>query len=221
MSSKWFTLIELMVVVSIIWVISVVGVFSFLGTAKQQSLRQELFFLEKIIAENDQNIGKSLTDYRVDFFVDSPYYVLSSNESYKEEIQKITFDAFTWTLSTTSGEEGLYMVKIYRNWKFLTQELLNSTGSYQIDFSQWGNYKIFWYLNQKPINILEVRFYTQFEMLDESEKIFLRALNTTFQSGSVSHTLTKRKKFVQNTTQTGTLFLEFEKNGTQTSLSFK
>ena len=90
-----------------------------------------------------------------------------------------------------------------------------------MDFSQWGNYKIFWYLNQNPINILEVRFYTQFEMLDESENIFLRSLNTTFQSGSVSNTLTKRKKFVQNTTQTGTLFLEFEKNGTQTALSFK
>lgn len=210
-----------MVVVSIISLVSIVGVFSFLGTAKQQSLVKELFFLEKIILENDQNIGKNITDYRVDFMVDTPWYVISKNESYKEGIQKITFEGFSGTLSTNSGEEGLYMIKIYRNKKFITQEIMSATGSYEMNFSQWGNYEIFWYLNQKPINTLEIRFYTQFEMFDESENIILRNINTHFQSGSLSQNLTKRKTFFQNTIQTGALFLDFEKNGTHTTLSFK
>ena len=210
-----FTLWELIVVVSIIALLSSTAVFSFLSSGQKQNFIRQLSTLENTISFFDRSLWKDITDYRVSFLT-GQYYITSVNELYKDAIQTWMIHNTTLILSNTTTQTGIYQVYLYKNNKFQQNLFTNSTGSFSYQIENTSRYKILWFLNGSPLNILEIIPYWSNNSREENN-IFL--VENTWE---IRRYLSQNKQFFHNNSPSSNgISLLFEEKSYQHTLHLK
>ncbi len=213
---KGFTLVEIMVVITLITLLTTVWVFSFIHNIQKQQFRSELIMLENLTKDLDGQIGKTITDYTISFHTGTLYQV-SLNKLYKDVTQNISFSGTLWTLTLSESAQGMYELFLYKDNKYVTKEFFGSGWIFVYDFQEKWNYRIEWYLNAQELNTLEIRFYSSLGYENAWEDILL----TSPHRGEISANISWEKKFLQWNESVPTLSLEFEQNGILETLLFK
>lgn len=171
-SQYGFTLSELIVVISIISIISIIWVFSFISNGQKQDFIRQLSTIENTLSFLDTSVWKNITDYSLSFYTGA-YYSLSVNELYKDAIQKLSFSWNQITLSNTTTQTGIYQIFVYKDEKFQQNFLSYSTGNILYEIQNTSKYQIKWYLNDQPLNTLEIIPYWYNRSSDENDIVLV------------------------------------------------
>lgn len=95
----WFTLIEIIVAISILTITSVFVISSFNKNLNKQSLQEELSIFSDFLDDFENNLWKDITDYEINIFTWA-FYSYTSNKLSKTKFQKIqNINWFTWIIN--------------------------------------------------------------------------------------------------------------------------
>ena len=172
-----FTLIELIVVISIIMILSSSGVVYFFDFIWSQKLKQELEIIKEDFKELDKDIKNyNIFDYSlylntITWWLAYTYYtnIFDTNNS-----QIINFDSnsWTWIIEVNWWVWDLWNIKISKNKKFFVNEIIPWNNSFSWSFLDEDNYKVSWYLSWTIINDIWIKYFSV-SNLDKKKWSFL------------------------------------------------
>jgi type II secretory pathway pseudopilin PulG len=105
-----FTLIEILITVTILIFITSVSISTYQSNLEEQSLKKEIESTFSNISPLDNQIGEKITDYQIYFHTQSSYYTYSTNTLYKNILQNLTVSGTTLSLSTNDTEEQEWII---------------------------------------------------------------------------------------------------------------
>lgn len=171
----WFTFIELVVVIWILAITSTFVISSFFRNFDKQSLLSEANLINIKIWDLDNEIWKNITDYEL-FLHTWSFYYYTTNIFYKDILNQVSFEGFTWVFTTNYSEAwDLWAnnLKIFFRNKMLEEQNISITWSFQKDFSKIWNY----YLKFENENInLNDFFIEYFSQINENNQIILTSI---------------------------------------------
>ena len=181
LKNTWFTLVELLVVTTIIILMSASGVFYFNSFVNSYSLKAELSLINSVFNELDDKVkNKEIYDYELYLSQNSQMFYSYQNkfdEKYNQIFNSIDLLTGSWELkiipSTDSGET--WQLKIYGEYKLLSEKFLDSGNIFFYDFTNSSSYKILWYLEWININDISINYYSQTN-LDKEKGDFIVAI---------------------------------------------
>ena len=181
LKNTWFTLVELLVVTTIIILMSASGVFYFNSFVNSYSLKAELSLINSVFNELDDKVkNKEIYDYELYLSQNSQMFYSYQNkfdEKYNQIFNSIDLLTGSWELkiipSTDSGET--WQLKIYGEYKLLSEKFLDSGNIFFYDFTNSSSYKILWYLEWININDISINYYSQTN-LDKEKGDFMVAI---------------------------------------------
>ena len=181
LKNTWFTLVELLVVTTIIILMSASGVFYFNSFVNSYSLKAELSLINSVFNELDDKVkNKEIYDYELYLSQNSQMFYSYQNkfdEKYNQIFNSIDLLTGSWELkiipSTDSGET--WQLKIYGEYKLLSEKFLDSGNTFSYDFTNSSSYKILWYLEWININDISINYYSQTN-LDKEKGDFIVAI---------------------------------------------
>lgn len=223
----WFTFVELIAVISIISIITIFWVSSFLTNQKKVIFKHELDNISKTILDNNKDIWRNITDYEMNFYTDQNFYTITQNKLYKNILQSIIFNSYTWTLTTTATWWTLEL-NIFENNKLKDTKMINATWSLDLSFSGSINYTLkskIWSVELNPISINRYSINSEFWAASD---ITLKAMTWSvswsiysFTWISLKNDLTKSKEISSNWSIIDNATLYFEKDWTELNLNIK
>jgi prepilin-type N-terminal cleavage/methylation domain-containing protein len=227
---KAFTLIELIVVISIMTLITWSTVFYFIDFVKKQELTQKIEVIKDNLQNLDNNVKKyNIFDYELLFNTStlSSWYITYLNIFDTKNKQTLTFttNSFTWTIETTNNWWWTLTgtLKIYKWIKLF----LNTTKTWATDFNYNFNtnkdYKIKWTLSWEILNEIDLHYFSKDNLYPEKHNLLnLININTNEDKSwtDINQLIIKniwwKKKFYKNTTNneisSNEIFLFFENN---------
>jgi len=169
----WFTLIELIVVISIITVLTSSGVLSFFGFLESQkitinidSISEEISLLDKKINNHD------IYDYELFFSSWSLwyyYYVNKFDIPYGHTIE-MDFNSWTWVIKTNAiSSWWIRILKIYKKHKLFIDRITDWMDVFTWSLNETKNYKIIWTLSWELLNEIYVNYYIENNIIKENE----------------------------------------------------
>lgn len=223
----WFTFVELVIVIFIVSMISIYGVSTFLTNQKKVIFKHEIERVNKTIIDFNNDIWKDITDYKINFLAWESFFTSSENELYKDNIQSISFNSWTWII-TTNATGWLLEVNIYENYKLTDTQILNATWSLEYSFTWTSNYAIKSKINSAEINTLRLNRYSINTEFWASSDIILNSMTWSYEWSIYSYTgvtykndLTQNKEIISNWYILDDLTLYFEKDWVELNLNIK
>ena len=167
LKNTWFTLVELLVVTTIIILMSASGVFYFNSFVNSYSLKAELSLINSVFNELDDKVkNKEIYDYELYLSQNSQMFYSYQNkfdEKHNQVFNSIDLLTGTWELKiapfTSLGET--WQLKIYGEYKLLSEKFLDSGNTFSYDFKDSSSYKILWYLSGSKINDINLNYYSE------------------------------------------------------------
>lgn len=155
----WFTLIELLFVISIISTLTIVWFSSFWKTFENSNFKNKSDLLFNEIKSLDSNIWNKISDYDLFLFWWKNYYYYYENSLYKNKLQSLEINWNKWILSTNDYLKNEMILKVYENNKLITNKFLSSTWSYEFFIDNSKNKKILWLINDEVLNSVNIIFF--------------------------------------------------------------
>jgi hypothetical protein len=165
MKVKAFTLIELIVVISIIITISVSWVFYFSDFIESQELKQKLSLIEDSFEELDKEVWNyNIFDYDISLntITGSLWYIVNRNifDLEKNTQIEVDFETGTGIVSIKNWElTDLWNLNIFKKEKLYLNESKNWDSNYIENFSNASEYKILWTLSWETLNELSLHYF--------------------------------------------------------------
>lgn len=165
MKIKWFTLIELIIVISIIMIVSSSWTYYFSKFIWSQKIKQELEIIKSDFDILDKNIKNyNIFDYKINLNIQtwSLAYTYYTNLFDTDNYQLLDLNSITWTwiIFTNDTSPNLWNFKIYKKNKLFINELLPWNISYSWNFYEENIYKINWNLSWIKINDIWIKYFS-------------------------------------------------------------
>lgn len=124
MKTKAFTLIELLIVISIIIVVSTAWAFSFFDFLKKRELNLKLNEIEQFIVNKDKKINsKEIFDYKLTFDTNiKDYFYVYENLIDSNNTVRLLTDSKKLRLDKELENNQLWQISIFENWKLEKNE---------------------------------------------------------------------------------------------------
>ncbi len=174
MKKKAFTLIELLIVITIIVLVTSWGVMYFFKQIASMKLASEIESIVDIIDNlNSEVKSKKILDYSltIERSKNQRGITYTTNTLGLNYIQKIDFDSISgsWILSTTQNPTWSYVFKIYSWVKFETEQIIDATDTITKSFLNNQEYKISWSLSGSVLNNLYIKYYSADNIIKDNE----------------------------------------------------
>lgn len=162
---KAFTLIELIVVISIITITTSSWVFYFFDYIKSQEISQKLSQVEDELNFLDKQIKDyKIFDYELNFNLSNTWsksYITYKNifDSNKQTLN-ILNNTWSWLIITTPSSWS-WLIKIYKNNKLYINKEIDRTNNFSYDFNEEKKYIISWTLSWEIINDIELNYFSE------------------------------------------------------------
>lgn len=155
MKIKAFTFVEILISITIIWIITSYGLYSFMNFYDNKRLNGKISYLSDIINENNKLVkNKEIYDYSINIKQYSKNIVIYKNIFDEKNYQTIDIIWNSWTINFIKEEvsDSIFLKK-YKNWKL---SYLTWTNQENIDTDLiWNNnYKFTSYLSWSNISFL-------------------------------------------------------------------
>lgn len=219
-----FTLVELIVVISLIAIMSINSVFYFNDFIWKQELSYDLSQLENVINDLDKEINSQESfDYTLYFEKDSYGYSISQDTIWSDTLQQITFDTTTetWNVILIPSSWEIWEIKIYDWDKKINQLTKNWSESLELDII--NDTSIISTLSWSTLNNLSLSYFD----VDKETEIKNTFILDILDKDMSSHTeLTIQNiswnKVYYSSTQTleSPIYVIFEKNWIESQLEF-
>jgi prepilin-type N-terminal cleavage/methylation domain-containing protein len=159
---KAFTLIELIVVISIITIISASWVFYFLDFVKEQEINQKLSIIEDDLNNLDKQVKDyKIFDYELKLDTSNTWFYITYINKFDSTNQTITINS-TWSWFITTGWiTWSWIIKIYKNHKLFVSKEIDRINSFEFDFNETSSYKITWTNSWEILNDIELKYFSE------------------------------------------------------------
>lgn len=225
---KAFTLVELLVVVSIISIVTIFSMSSFMRFIDEKEIESGIIIFKDDIKSLDKKIkNKEILDYKIEFSTWTKYKIIENNFDLDKYL---TIDSIYWTweikLQNAETSDKFY-IKIYEDGQkkvfswWLTE--------YNLKINDNFDYKITWYLSWTKIKELNTITIKNLEK-DEKTLILYKLTDTkipeiAFSDKIFLENISWKKSFLYKDwtkIDTNKINLYFEKNGkeAQTNIEF-
>lgn len=155
----WFTLIEIIIAISILTITSVFVISSFNKNLNKQLLQEEISIFRDFLYDFENKVWKDITDYEINILTWA-FYHYTSNKSSKILLQKIqNINWFSWIVNKWFSWANS---KVYFNDELVFTHTW--TIIYPYNFSKKWNYKIeTFHLNNK-FNLLYLEYFSKIDL---------------------------------------------------------
>ena len=161
---KAFTLIELIIVITIITFITTSSVFYFLDFVKNQEIKQRIEIIENNIKQLDSDIKKyKIFDYELSFntWNFSWAYIIYLNKFDNKYNQTIDFNTTTWSwIIITNTSSWTWIIKIFKKQKLFIAKEYDSSSNFEFDFNKADFYKIKATLSWETLNDININYFS-------------------------------------------------------------
>ena len=164
--NKAFTLVELLVVTTIITLLSVWSVFYFLDFVKNQEIIQKVMLIE----DNFDDLDKQIKDYKIfdyqlifNTWSLSNLYVTYINNFDIPYNQDITFSSTTWIwiIETNWLSSQEWKIKLFKKNKLFLFETKAGNDNYSFVFNKENYYKTTWTLSWEILNEIHINYFSE------------------------------------------------------------
>ncbi len=182
-----FTLIELIVVISIITLISSTWIFYFLDFVQEQEINGKLYIVEDEIKQLDKKIKNyEILDYELVFNTTSTWsksYITYIN-NFDSENQELIITNTTWSWIIKAINSWSWVIQIYKKNKLYVKKMIDRSIDYNYDFDDSQNYKITWTFSWKTINNIIFNYFTEDNLYPEKNNLLELIKISNTESGS-------------------------------------
>ena len=177
-SKRWFTFIELVVVITIIILISSTGVIYFFKQVSSLKIASDIGKIIDIVDNLDSQVdSKKILDYEIFINNNSLWFTWSINNLWLDNYQNLNmdFETWTWTISSNSWT----ILKIYSWIKFQEEKIIDSSWKYSYSFLRKYNSKILAYYSWSTLNNIFINYFSPDNLIINNEnKLELTWINT-------------------------------------------
>jgi len=178
MTKKAFTLIELLIVITIITLISASWIIYFFKQVSSLQISWEIEKTVDIIDSLDWQVNsRKILDYSLFINKNSFWFTWSINDLWVNSRQNINmnFETGTWIVSANSGT----ILKIYSWIKFQKLEVIDSTRSYEFNFSKNIEWKVLANYSWATLNNIKIYYFSPDNLIQNNvSKLELIWINT-------------------------------------------
>ena len=178
MTKKAFTLIELLIVITIITLLSSSWVIYFFRQVSSIKLSSEIEKIVDIVDKFDSEVDtKKILDYSLYIKKNSFWFTWSVNNLGLDNRQYINmnFETWTWIINSNSGT----IIKLYSGIKFQKNQAIGSSEKYEYNFSKNIESKILANYSWATLNNIFINYYSPDNLiLDNENKLKLILINT-------------------------------------------
>lgn len=181
--NKAFTLIELIIVISIITLLSSSSVFYFFDFVENKKINEMLLLIEDDFQELDKKVKNyEIFDYEIILDTESwsKYYISNINtfDSKKQELEITDNSSWSWIIKTIPASWS-WIIKIYKKHKLTFVDQINRTTNFEYNFLESPKYKIVWSLSWEILNNIELNYFSENNINKKSnEKLIFTNINT-------------------------------------------
>jgi prepilin-type N-terminal cleavage/methylation domain-containing protein len=159
---KAFTLIELIVVISIITIISASWVFYFLDFVKEQEINQKLSIIEDDLNNLDKQVKNyKIFDYKVILNTSNTWSYITYINNFDTTNQTLTITNSSWSWKIESNWTWSWIIKLYKNHKLFVSKEINRDNAFIFDFNETSSYKITWTQSWEILNEIRLNYFSE------------------------------------------------------------
>ncbi len=160
----WFSLIELIIVISIIAIISVFWMSSFSNKIDSLKFKNILWEISGDLKDLDNKINsKQIFDYEVILEKNQKYYLFNENIfdlDISLKLDSLDENSWIWNISFSWVNSWSWLIKYYSDsYKFQKQEILDYNKIFTWSFNSSQNYKIIWIYSWSILNNLYINYF--------------------------------------------------------------
>lgn len=210
-SNKAFSLIELIVVISIIAIISSSGMFYYNNFVEKLKISNSVSEIKSDLDSLDNKISKrEIFDYELYFEKDKPYYLNFENVfdlDVSLQFNSLDLNSWIWVISFSWANSWTWSIKYYENYKFKKQEEIDYNWTFTWSFLEYQNYKILWSFSGQILNNINLNYF------DRNK--FIRLVNINNWTSDLNSVKIKNilwKKVFWNNESINKIILTFEDN---------
>ncbi|MFK7779839.1 MAG: type II secretion system protein [Candidatus Gracilibacteria bacterium] len=168
---KAFTLIELLIVTTIIVLMSASSIFYFLDFVQEQEISQKLFIIEDDIKLLDKKVKNyDILDYELLFNTLS-----TKNKSYITYInnfdtinQELVINDISLSGTILSINSGIGKIQIFKNNKLYINQIIDRSNNYDYIFNDYPNYKITGTFSGEILNDIILNYFSEDNLYPEN-----------------------------------------------------
>lgn len=161
-----FTLIELIVVTTIIILISSSWVFYFLDFVKWKDIDWKIYNIESVLVELDKKVKNySIFDYEIQLntWTGQYWYISYINNFDLPFNQKVNFNSITWSwiILTNWSINEMWKLKLYKQEKLFLFKEITWNQNINFDFNEEPFYKIIWTMSWEILNEIDINYFSE------------------------------------------------------------
>ena len=161
---KAFTLVELIIVISIITLITSSSVFYFLDFIKNQQIKQRTKTIENNLIQLDKDVKNyKIFDYELIFDTNTQSwaYIVYLNKFDNIYTQNIDLNTYTWSwIIKTNTTSWTGIIKIFKKQKLFSSKEYNSNADFEFSFNTDPFYKIKATLSGEILNEIKINYFS-------------------------------------------------------------
>lgn len=175
-----FTLIELIIVATIIILISSTSVFYFWDFVDTQKLKSEISSFQNKINSLDADIRlRKIYDYELNLKVWSWSYIVYKNIFDLDNVARLDFQSWTGIIDIRPIVDAPWQFKIYNDYKLLKEDFLNATGSLSYFLWDYKNYTFKSFLSWSILNDIELNYFSNDNLyLSKEWNLYISEINS-------------------------------------------
>lgn len=191
---KAFTLIELIVVSSIMVLISATSVFYFIDFIHLQEAEQKAELLELDIQKYNQSIkNKEIYDYTMFFNTDKSeqWYVTYTNNFDIPFFQELDYNSISgiWQISSSASSSNVWKLQFFEKHKKIDTKTIAWDSNSFFSFKNSQVYKIIWKIDNTVLNTIHVYYFSSENLNSNTEwKLRLISIQNTEKNPSEIYT---------------------------------
>lgn len=169
---KAFTLIELMIVISIITITTISSTFYFLDFVKNKEISQKVELINTELKSLDKEVKDyKIFDYELNFNTStlSWKYIIYKNIFDTTNYQNVRFlsNSYIWLIETNWLSTLTWSLKLYKENKLFLNTTRTWTIDYEFTFNDKSKYKIIWTLNEENLNEIYINYFDEDNLYPE------------------------------------------------------
>ena len=176
---KWFSLIELIIVISIMAIISVWGLSYFTGFIDDLKISNAVYEIKGDLDSLDNKVNKKeIFDYELYFSGSSLYYYSYENIfdlDYKLNIGDVDLITWSWVVEINWAVSGTGIIRSYWDYKFIKQEEVILPNNFTWKFGEYKNYTIKWNFSGQILNNIVINYFSD-SNLDLEKQDYIRLI---------------------------------------------
>ncbi len=223
---KAFSLVELLVVITIIAIISASWLMYFTDFANNLKIRNAIYEIKGDLEGLDNKINnKKLFDYEIYFEINSLYYYDYKNNfdlNYRQKLVSLDSNTWIWNIKIDWASSWTWRIKYYRDYKFKKEEEISYNWTFSWNFKKYKNNLIEWYFLWEKLNSIDINYFSINNIdLETQDYIVLVWINTKQDKSGASYNkiiiknILWKKEFYDNSLNeiaTEKIYLFFENN---------